>query len=135
MKIPGLKDIDKHISTMSLTFYWTLLVFSLHFLLNSFSQDHFLYLTILSLSLPTYLKTLQNHSYAYCTSSKNFLPKDHDQCVVFRLISARQTRVQCICVLSAFLHSMLWESPHCMLRDMRFDVRLLQIIQYPCLLV
>lgn len=145
MKVLGLKAIDQHISPLSLTFHWTR-VFSSHFLSKSASQDHFVYLFIFTLSLPTNLRTPQTHSYVYCTSTKNLyriskclpfrnLPKDHDQCVVFWLISARQSRVQRICVLSARLHSMLWESQHGMLKDMRFDVRLLQIIRYPCLLV
>lgn len=54
------------------------------------------------------------------------LPKDSNQCVVFWLISARQTSVHS--ALLAFLHSKLWESQNCMQTDVKIHVTLLQIM-------
>lgn len=146
MKVLGLKDFDQRISPLSLTFHWTR-VFSSRFFSSSLSQSYFLYLSIFSL-FPANLQLLQKHSYTYHISTKicmGFLNVLHLE-IFLRIMSSMlfSDRLALVSdrpvykvssVLSVFLHSSLWESQHCMLKDARFHVRLLQITQYPCLLV
>lgn len=113
MKVLGLKDFDQHISPLSLTFHWTRVFSSL-----AFSPTHYHNPTFcISVSSPSFLLIWKYYRVIYICKYlsgifKHFtfrnLPKDHDQYVVFWLISAsvRQTSVQCIkCPLSvsAFL--------------------------------